>query len=316
MRYYNIEEINYFLKVNKKKLVLDNESRYRGELFELANEIIKKGDIKIILIGGPSCAGKTTTCRLLHEILVKKGLRVLDVSLDDFFKNRVDTPLLPNGNKDYDSLRAINLDKMRKCFTKLFTEGKAGFPQYDFITGVNSDDVYNLEYDEKTVIIFEGLHTLNPELIAELGTDKVYKVYASALSGFNYMEHVVDPRNLRLIRRMIRDVTRRGHSPIETFKSWVDVCDAEDKYITPFRPNVDYSVDTTHSFEMALYKKEMLCLVRQYPEILDYIGFLIPPFERTLTLSKEKLPKTSLMWEFLDMPEKYKKQPKEVFRSK
>lgn len=316
MRCYNVEEINYFLRENKKKLVLDNESRYRGQLFELADAIIKKGNIKVILIGGPSCAGKTTTCRLLHEVLAKKGFKVLDVSMDDFFKNREDTPLLPNGNKDYESLRAINLVQMKKCFTKLFKEGKAGFPNYDFITGINTDDVFNLEYDESTIIIFEGLHTLNPELIKAVGTDQVFKVYATALSGFNYMENVVDCRNLRLVRRMIRDVTRRGYDPMKTFKTWKDVCEGEDKYITPFSKDANFKVDTTHSFELALYKKEMLCLVREYPDIMDYIEFLVPLFERTLTLSKEKLPKTSLMWEFIDMPDKYRKQPKEVFRTK
>ena len=307
MKCYNVEEINYFLKKKKKKLVLDNESRYRGQLFELADQVIEKGDVKIILIGGPSCAGKTTTCRLLHEILEKKGMKVIDISLDDFFKNRADTPLLPNGNKDFDSLRAINLPQMRRCFTKLFTEGSAGFPCYDFVSGENKDDVYHLEYDEQTVIIFEGLHTLNPDLISELGTDKVFKVYACALSGFNYMENVLDNRNLRLIRRMVRDVSRRGHSPLKTIESWPDVCEGEDKYITPFSEDVDFSVDTTHSFELALYKKEMLKLVREYRDLVDYIGFCIPLLERTLTLPVEKLPRTSLMWEFLDMPEKYKK---------
>lgn len=305
MRCYNVEEINYFLRENKRKLVLDNESRYRGQLFEVAEEIVERG-AKIILLGGPSCAGKTTSCRLIHEILVKKGMRVIDISLDDFFKNREDTPLLPNGNKDYDSLRAINLPQMRRCFTKLFTEGHAGFPTYDFVSGINSDDTHFLDYDDQTVIIFEGLHTLNPELIKELGTDQVYKLYACAISGFNYMENLIESRNLRLIRRMVRDVSRRGHSPIKTLETWPDVCEAEDKYISPFIETADFIVDTTHSFELALYKREMLSLVREYPELVDYIGFAIPLFERTLTLPVEKLPRTSLMWEFLEMPEKYK----------
>lgn len=313
MRCYNVEEINYFLRENKRKLVLDNESRYRGQLFEVADKIVEAGDIKIVLIGGPSCAGKTTTCRLLHEVLEKKGLKVIDISLDDFFKNRVDTPLLPNGNKDYDSLRAINLTQMRKCFTKLFTEGRAGFPIYDFVTGINNEDAHYLDYDDQTVIIFEGLHTLNPKLIKDLGTDKVFKLYASSMSGFNYMENVIDGRNLRLIRRMVRDVSRRGHSPLTTIESWPDVCEGEDTYITPFIDSADFVVDTTHSFELALYKKEMLTLVRAYPELVDYIGFCVSLLERTLTLSVEKLPRTSLMWEFLDMPEKYKNpKPKKV----
>lgn len=306
MRCYNVEEINYFLRENKRKLVLDNESRYRGQLFEVADKVVEAGDIKIILIGGPSCAGKTTSCRLLHEVLEKKGMKVIDISLDDFFKHRENTPLLPNGNKDYESLRAINLSQMRRCFTKLFTEGRAGFPTYDFVSGINSDDTHFLEYDENTVIIFEGLHVLNPELIKELGTDKVFKLYACAISGFNYMENYLESRNLRLIRRMIRDVVRRGHNPMKTINTWPDVCEGEDKYITPFIESADVIVDTTHSFELALYKKEMLKLVREYPEIVDYIGFCIPLFERTLTLPVEKLPRTSLMWEFLEMPEKYK----------
>ena len=301
--FINIDETNQKLLENDMKVMYDAESTYRGQLFLLVQDILKQKHLpQIVLLAGPSCAGKTTTARLIKEILETKKKKAIIVSMDDFFLNRDDTPLLPNGMKDFDSLRAINLKQMEECFRNLFAKGKAGFPRFDFISGLNLADDHQLEFDKDTIIIFEGLHVLNPELKKHLGTDRVYSVYADALKGFKRDNfYKISNRNLRLIRRMIRDYARRGNSPAKTLQTWKNVCDAEDTYITPYKDTANFLINTTHDFELALYKKEFFEIVMEHREVIQELPFL-EIFEDSSSLDKRKIPATSLMWEFVDPP--------------
>ena len=303
-KFINIDEVNQKLKENDMKVMYDAESTYRGQLFLLVQDILKQKHLpQIILLAGPSCAGKTTTARLIKEILETKKKKAIIVSMDDFFLNRDETPLLPNGMKDFDSLRALNLDQMEDCFKTLFENGEAGFPRFDFISGLNLPNEYYLKFDKDTIIIFEGLHALNPELIKHLGTDKFYSVYADALKGFKRDNfYKISNRNLRLIRRMIRDYARRGNSPEKTLKSWRNVCDAEDTYIAPYKENANAFINTTHDFELALYKNDFFEIVMENREVIQDLPFL-EIFEDSISLDKRKIPATSLMWEFVDPQE-------------
>lgn len=314
--FINIDEVNKKLKTNDMKVIYDAESQYRGQLFQLVQKILKlKVQPQVILLAGPSCAGKTTTARLIKEILESKKKKAIIVSMDDFFVDREATPLLPNGMKDYDSLRTVNLEQMEDCFHTLFTKGKAGFPRFDFISGLNMPNEYDLTYDKDTYIVFEGLHTLNPEVTKHLGTDRFFKIYTNALKGFKRDEfYKINNLNLRLIRRMIRDVKRRGTTPENTMKSWRNVCDAEESYITPYRDTADAWINTTHDYELALYKNEFFEIVMKNREVVQDMAFL-EIFEDSISLDKRKLPSTSLMWEFVDPPvddeDKEKEEKKE-----
>lgn len=302
--FIDVYEVNKRLEENNIKVTLDAESAYRGQLFKMVQKVLRlKVQPKIILLAGPSCAGKTTSAHLLKEIFENKKKKAIIVSMDDFFVNREDTPILPNGMKDFDGLRAVNLNQMEGCFKNLFKNGEAPFPRFDFLSGLNLPDAYHLTYDKDTIIIFEGLHALNPELIKHLGTKEVYKVYASTLKGFKIDEYTkVGTRQLRLIRRMIRDVRRRGKSPKFTMETWKNVCDAEDTYISPYKNDVDYFVNTTHDFEIALYKDEFFEIVLNNRDVVKELNFL-PVFDGSISLDNNLIPDTSLMWEFLDKPE-------------
>lgn len=303
--FINIKDQNNQIDSNFMKVILDNESRYREQLFKLANKIIFSKKNKIVLLAGPSCAGKTTTAKILKEILEKKKKHVLVISMDDFFFNREDTPLLPNGMKDYDSIKAINLNQMKQCFEELFSKGKAKFPIFDFKNGKNIPNAIELEFTRNTIIIFEGLHVLNPKIPAYLGTDKFFKIYASAISGFELGKVKMSTRQVRLVRRMIRDAERRGHSPLETLKTWKNVCEAEDCYISPYKNNVDYEINTTHAYEVALFKKELFEIICNNRSVLSQLPFL-EIFDESVHLDKDYLPETSLMWEFINKPVKDK----------
>ena len=309
-KYIDIKINNKKLLTNAKKEILDTESSYRGQLFKVADSILDENDVKIVLLAGPSCAGKTTSARLLKEVFQKRGKDVVTISMDDFFIDREKTPLLPNGLKDLDSPKCVNIEQMEKCFSDFFSGKETTFPIYDFKTGVNVANGFKLKIKDNTIIIFEGLHTLNPYLYDHLGTDKYYKLYVNTITGFEYKTQQMSPRNLRLLRRMIRDVDRRNLSPQTTLENWCAVCDAEDKYITPFANNADYFIDTTHDYELAVFKKAFHDLINDgkvSPE--EYVCYDI--LNASEEVERDMLPKSSLMWEFVDPP-KRKRKPKKV----
>ncbi len=296
--FYNIQEINNLIESNPLKIVLDAESNYRGQLFRLAKKI-KGSKCKIILLSGPSCAGKTTTAKLLKEILEKYNKHIITISMDDFFLDREKTPKLPDGSYDFDSLGAVNIAQMEKSFTDLFEKGKAKFPRFDFLDGLNYENVFDFELKKNTMILFEGIHVLNPEITTKLGTDKFFKVYASPETGFEGNELKLTSENLRLVRRMIRDVERRGHTPEHTLGMWKNVRNAEETYIYPHKNDANFIVNTTHSYELAIHKKELYALLFNHNDVIRELEF-IGVFDLIRNVNKKYLPETSLMWEFID----------------
>ncbi len=300
--YLNTEIINQKIQTNAKKLLLDVESRFRGQLFTVAGKILDRKDIKVVLLAGPSCAGKTTSAKLLKEVLEKQGKHVVTISMDDFFIDRDKTPYLSDGTRDLDSPNCVNTTQLEECFSRFFSGKKTKFPVYDFITGKNIPDSFELKMKYNTIIIFEGLHVLNPEITAHLGTDKYYKIYVSALSGFEHENEKMSPTNLRLLRRMIRDVDRRNLTPETTLKTWDNVCEAETKYITPYMDGADYLINTTHEYELGVFKSAFHKLMKRKKITANkYPCYNV--LNASEDINREDLPDTSLMWEFVDKPE-------------
>ena len=298
-KYLDIEKVNENIKKDAKSYVDACEKEYRDQLVEISEKILsKKKPVKVILLGGPSCAGKTTSSRLLDELMTEKGKNVVPIEMDNFFISLVDRPRLANGSVDYDSINIVNLDLMEKCFTELFEKGKAMFPTYDFIQGKSIPNSELIEGDEDTIFILEGIHALNPKLIKKVGTKAVYKIFINNSNGYKYKDIKVKPRQFRMIRRMVRDVQFRAVSMANTIKHWKDVTDAEDMYIWPFSENVDSTINTSHAYEVNLYKNyidEALAKGDISKENLPWAGV----FENIETLDKQILPKTTLMKEFV-----------------
>ena len=300
---FDLMQINENMRTNPRKQILDTESRYRGQLFVIADRIVADHELKMVLMAGPSCAGKTTTARLLKEILERMGKNVITISLDDFFIDRDKTPVLPNGLKDYDSPRALDTEQMKECFTELFTGRKTGFPKYDFLTGKNIKNDHELQLKYNTIIIFEGLHVLNPLIIKSLGTEKYFSIYVNADTGFKFKKEKIKTLDLRLIRRMIRDISRRNNSVKDTLRTWDTVCEAEKKYISKYKKTCDAIVDTTHEFELGVLRAEM-----ERMQAFKGINFdkvkEVQFLNYADTVDKGDLPDTTLMWEFVDPPQK------------
>lgn len=300
-KYFNIEEINSEIKAGAQKFVDTVESNYRNQLERVANDILaREKPVKIILLGGPSCAGKTTSAKLIDEVLEAHGKKVISVEMDNFFISRDERPRLPNGSIDYDSINIVDLKLMKKCFLELFETGKTMLPVYDFINGVSVPNSELIEADKDTIIIFEGIHTLNPKLIKELGTDDFYKIFINNGNGYKLGETTIEPRQFRMVRRMVRDVEFRGVSMANTIKHWKDVTDAEDLYIMPFSDDVDIKINTSHEFEIDLFKDAVLDALNNNE--IDKVKMpWVDVFKKAEPLSKKLLPKTTLMKEFLSL---------------
>ena len=294
----NLQEINHELQDDAKFFVASCEKKYHDQLDKVAKEIVTSA-VKMVFLAGPTCAGKTTTAKLLSEDLSKYGYRVLTVSMDDFFYNYDDTPDLPNGKKDLESPRSINADDMTRCFRKLFTEGEADFPKYDFLTGKNIPNVYHLTMSDKTIIILEGLHALNPIFFEKFSFIKCFRIYASALSGFKIGNNVMSTRDFRLLRRTVRDYKKRGYDPLETLDMWKNVVRAEDEFIVPYKDTADAYINTTHANEVAIYRDYFLKLLEEYPTSRAEMPFATL-VEKSVSLDKSVLPDNSVLWEFLE----------------
>ncbi len=296
---YNIKTVNDKIENDVRKLILDTESRYRGQLFSLAEKILHKRKINMVLIAGPSCAGKTTSAKLLQEILERRGRHVITISMDDFFIDRDKTPRLPNGERDLDSPYCVNTTEMRRCFESLYAGKVTKFPTYNFITGKSQPDSHILKLKYNSIIIFEGLHVLNPFITDNLGTSDYYKIYVNALTGFRAGKESMKTVDLRLFRRMIRDVERRNYKISETLHNWTEVCIAENKYITPYKKTVNSIINTTHEYELGILKKELDDLIVAKKAKKSEIPFY-ETVSQSLIVDKRHLPETTLLWEFVE----------------
>ena len=228
---FNLTQLNQMAKTNYQKLIADSESFYHNQINEIANQIASNGKYKIVLVSGPSSSGKTTSSNLLRKKLLEFGYQSIVVSMDDFFLNREDTPLLPNGDYDYENVTALDLDFLNKFIDDLFDKGEAQMPTFNFITGKREEKLTTIKPSSNTIIIMEGIHALNP-IVFKKHTDRMYKIYICVNSNFEIDGNVVIPaQKLRLIRRLIRDYRTRGMSLEATFKMWPNVLEGEDLYI-------------------------------------------------------------------------------------
>lgn len=302
-KFINVRNIRKQIDKDLNKFILDTESRYRGQLFTLANNILAKNKVKIVLLAGPSCAGKTTTANLLKQILEIKGRTVDVISMDDFFIDLDKRKPLPNGKPDFDSPNILDYKLMQDCFSRYFAGEDVYFPEYDFPNSKSIPNKNLHKYKFNSIIIFEGIHVLNPRLLKSLGTANYFKLYVSPLKSFKTDKTIMSTKNLRLLRRVIRDIQRRNTPAQKTIQMWPEVTDVEEKYIEPFRTKVDYYVDTTQDYELGVYKGEVAKFIAEgkiKEEEVPFFSFL----ELVDDISKDLIPDTSLMWEFVDKDEK------------
>lgn len=234
---------------DKVSFIRHCEFEYESRIYAAAKEILETNK-HIVMLTGPSSSGKTTTSNKIAEKIRSMGKNALVISMDNFFKNPEVYPRLADGTKDYENVLAVDIELMDECLNKLITDGRAMFPEFDFKTERRIENAMELVLGDGVVIV-EGIHALNPVVLEKLPRDNVFTIYAGLREEYsNLGQRVLPTRDIRLVRRMIRDYKHRGHSPQKTISMWPGVCEGEDKYIKVYKPNADLLLDTSFSYEI------------------------------------------------------------------
>ena len=274
---------------------------------KIADTIFHRGEngnrVKLVLIAGPSSSGKTTFSKRLSIQLMTNGLKPFPISLDNYFVDREDTPLDENGNYDYESLYALDLELFNQQLQALLRGEEVELPRFNFALGKKEFKGDKLKIEDNTILILEGIHALNPELTPHIPAERKFKIYVSALTTISLDDHNWIPTtDNRLLRRIIRDFNYRGYSARETISRWPSVRAGEDKWIFPYQENADVMFNSALLFEFAVLRLHaepiLMGVPRNCPEyceayrLLKFIKYFVP-------VQDKEIPPTSLLREFL-----------------
>lgn len=280
-----------------------SEALQEKKLAKIAEEIASREGVKLVLLAGPSSSGKTTSCKRLSIQLAVNGLKPLQISLDDYFVDRNKTPKDENGDFDFESIYALNLDLLNEQFNALFRGEEVELPKYDFPSGKSVKSGKKLKLEPNNVLVVEGIHALNPELTAHVPEEQIFRVYASALTTILLDNHNYIPTtDNRLLRRIIRDYKYRGVSAQETIRRWPSVRSGENKWIFPFQENADAMLNTAMLYELSVLKMQAEPLLQQVPENCEEFAEayrLLKFLKYFKGIPYNNLPPTSLLREFL-----------------
>ena len=284
-------------------LIQISEALQEKKIAQIADEIARRKGTKLVLIAGPSSSGKTTTCKRLSVQLAVNGIKPVNISLDDYFIDREQTPRDEKGDYDFEHLHALNLPLFNEQLAALFRGEEVELPRYDFPTGTSQKSGKTLRLGENEILVVEGIHALNPELTAQIPNEHIYRVYASALTTILLDKHNYIPTtDNRLLRRIIRDHKYRAVDARETIRRWPSVRAGENKWIFPFQENADAMFNTAMLFELAVIKSQAEPLLEEVPEncpeyaeayrLRKFLSYIRP-------IPEGQIPPTSLLREFL-----------------
>jgi len=288
---------------NKEALIEKSETRYRNIIENIAEKINNDSSKKIVMLAGPSGSGKTTTANKIKEKLESYGHKAYTVSLDDFYRNIGEGPKHEDGTYDFECVESLDTDLIHKCLGELITSSRSELPLFDFMTGRRKEEKNVITLQKDDVIIVEGLHALNPVITDTLPQENLLKIYISVSSRIYDGEKIVlNKRNLRFIRRMVRDFQFRNSSVENTYSLWPKVMNGEDKYLFPFKKNADVIVNSIHIYEPCAFKTqaiELLSGVEKSSGNYQDAQKLIASLEKFPAIEKNLVPHDSLLREFL-----------------
>lgn len=285
------------------ELILIQEALMEKKMGDIAELIASKPDKKIIMIAGPSSSGKTTFSHRLSIQLRAKGLNPHPIAVDNYFVNRVDTPLDQDGNYNYECLEALDVKQFNEDMTALLAGKTVSLPTYNFISGEREYRGDYLCLGEDDILVIEGIHCLNEKLSHSLPRENKYKIYISALTQLNVDEHNRIPTtDGRLIRRLVRDARTRGSSAQNTIRMWPSVRRGEEENIFPYQEEADVMFNSALVYELAVLKQYAEPLLfgvprdsEEYLEAKRLLKFL----DYFLGVGSEDIPKNSILREFI-----------------
>lgn len=287
---------------NIQDLIYMTETNQNLRLFEIAKEIKEKETVKIILIAGPSSSGKTTTSKKLSIYLKSLGLKPQPISVDDYFKEREDSPRDKDGNFDFECVEAIDIDLFNKDLKKLLNNEEILAPTFNFIEG-KKEYKTKIKLDKNGILIIEGLHALNEVLTSSISIENKFRMYISPLSSLGIdNSNRVSTTDLRLIRRMVRDNINRGYNASETLEKWKSVRSGEEKYVFPYQEDNDMVFNTSLLYEFGVlrpYAEPLLFSVERDDPNYNEAMRLLNLITMVLPVSGVDIPNDSILREFI-----------------
>ena len=248
-------------------LIRQTEAYQERHFINIADKIAARKGVKMVLICGPSSSGKTTSCKRLSVQLSLLGYKPVQISVDDFFVERDETPRDKNGEFDFEALEAIDLELFNKTLLGLSEGKEMPIPTFDFPTGSKKWEGKTVKMEENSILIVEGIHCLNPRLTASIPDEAKYKIYVSALTSISIdSQNPIPTSDNRLIRRIVRDHKYRGYSALDTLKRWQSVRNGEVRNIFPYQENADDMINTALIYEMGILKPYAVPVLNEVPE--------------------------------------------------
>jgi len=306
----NVGALNDAIKDHRgREVIMVSEAFHEQHVSEIARQIADRNagkthgeKVRVVLIAGPSSSGKTTFSKRLAVQLLAKGISPFPLAMDNFFIQRDLTPLDEEGNPDFESLRALNRDRLDEDLRQLIAGKKVQLPRYDFITG-KSEAGDEIQLRNGEIIILEGIHGLNPALFPQFPIQHTFRIYVSALTQLNLDRHNrISTTDTRLIRRIVRDARERGYSAQQTIKRWESVQRGEKDYIFPFQENSDVMFNSALAYELSTLKPYAEPLLRQVQfgtqEFIE-AKRLLALLEWFLPLESDLVPENSILREFI-----------------
>lgn len=280
-----------------------SEALHEKKISQIADQIKKQKKVKVVLIAGPSSSGKTTFGKRLAIQLLVNGIKPVNLSLDNYFVNRENTPRDAKGEYDFETIDALDINTFNDNIMRLLRGEEVEIPKFSFETGQRFYDGETLKMSKNNVIIVEGIHGLNPKLTEYLPHESLFKIFISALTVISIDNHnIINPSDNRLIRRMVRDHKYRGYSALDTLKRWESVLSGEQKHITPYQEEADAMFNSALVYELGALKQQAVPLLEEvlvkYPEHSKATR-LLKFFSYVQAVPTREIPPTSILREFL-----------------
>ena len=288
------------------RLIQLSEVMHARQFTLITDEIARRVDAKLCLIAGPSSSGKTTTSKRLALHLASIGITPIVIAMDNYFKNRKDTPRDEKGEYDFECLEALDVPFLNKQLRALFAGEEVEIPSYDFVLGERVFKGRKVRMTPGSIIIMEGIHGLNPALTPDIPAQNRFSVYASVLRSLTIREPNDSVYDTRLLRRMVRDNQFRGNGPIDTILRWPSVRAGEEKNIVPFMDLADARFDSSLIYELPLFKSYAENLLRSVPrkstayhEAQRLLDFILTKVAALTPDEVSTIPPTSVTREFI-----------------
>jgi len=301
---YTLSSINEAASKDYEAFVKQAEDIYTNALSNLTDKIIGNPENKIVMVAGPSASGKTTSAIKLAKSIYSRGVDAYTISLDDFYLDRNNVPRFPDGKPNFETVYALDLPLLSNCLNQLIKENRSELPIFDFVNGCRSKSTNVINLKDDDVVIVEGLHALNPVITDCLPHEKLLKVYISISSRIFDDDNKVllTKRNMRFLRRAVRDHQFRNSSIENTYRLWESVQFGENEYLFPFKPLADIAVDSFHSYEPCIFKAIATDLFQELPKESEYYSEckkILANLEKFEAIPATSVPHDSLLREFI-----------------